>query len=64
MTKRSSNFRQIDVTRALKAALAAGLTVAEYEVTLDGDICVKVGEEKAVSTAPLDEWRATKCGST
>jgi hypothetical protein len=43
MTRRSSTFRQIDITRAIKATVAAGLQVTKVEVGQDGRIIVVPG---------------------
>lgn len=56
---RSSIFRQADVTRALRAATAAGLCVAGYEIDpATGKILVNTGAptEKDVGAADLDKW--------
>lgn len=41
-------FRQIDVTRAAKGALAAGLPVGRMEIDTDGKIIIVIGEPGAV----------------
>jgi hypothetical protein len=61
-----STFKQNDITRALKAALAAGIDVAGVEIDRDGKIRVIVGkpqlsQDDAAANA-YDEWRQT-CGS-
>lgn len=40
MTNRPATFRQSDVTRAAKGALAAGLPVARMEIDREGKIVV------------------------
>jgi hypothetical protein len=40
MSPRPSKFRQSDVTRALKAARAAGLEVAKFEISSEGSIVI------------------------
>jgi hypothetical protein len=57
LTRRPSNFRQNDVTRAWKGALEEGIEIARVEVGKDGTIVVVsdkptdvVGNEKAAST--------------
>jgi hypothetical protein len=42
-----SPFKQIDVTRALKGAKAAGVDVAKVEIDKDGRIVVIIGEPDA-----------------
>jgi hypothetical protein len=45
--RRGSSFKQIDVTRALKGAQAAGMDVAKVEIDKDGRIVVIIGEPDA-----------------
>jgi hypothetical protein len=51
-----STFRQRDVTRALRAVVAAGLHVVGVKVSAQGDIEVVTGDEKAHDLTPLDRW--------
>lgn len=55
---RPAPFRQVDVTRALKSAKAAGLPVREYGIDANGKITVKIGEPDQTSAAPSpdNEW--------
>ena len=46
MTRRPASFRQRNLTRAVKAVIAAGLHVAGVKVSAQGDIEVVTGEEK------------------
>lgn len=46
-------FRQSDVTRAVKAALAAGVRIERIEIDKDGKIVVVVGE--ADKNAPVEQ---------
>ena len=45
MTRRPASFRQRDLTRAVKAVIAAGLHVAGVKVSARGDIEVVTGDE-------------------
>ena len=58
MTRPPSAFRQSDLTKAVKAVIAAGLHVAGVKVNAQGDIEVVTGEEKTQgpSTAGENEW--------
>ena len=40
MTNRPATFKQVDVTRAVKGAVAAGLAVARVEVDRTGKIVI------------------------
>ena len=42
-----STFRQGDVTKALKAAIAAGLHVVGFRINPQGEIQVEIGESQA-----------------
>jgi hypothetical protein len=61
---RPAAFRQIDVTRALRAASAAGLEVSGYEIDrATGNIVVRTGRPTAPTgeqqaRTELDEWIA------
>jgi hypothetical protein len=55
-------FQQADVTRALRAAKAAGLEVSGYEIEpATGKILVRIGtpDPKSKASADLDRWLAT-----
>jgi hypothetical protein len=58
MTRRPSAFRQRDLTRAVKAVIAAGLHVAGAKVSAQGDIEVVTGDERAQdsSSREVNEW--------
>jgi hypothetical protein len=54
-------FRQSDLTRAFKAARAAGVEVARYEIAKDGRIIVvPVGAENVSNRADneVEKWLA------
>jgi hypothetical protein len=54
-----SKFRQSELTRALKAALAAGLEVAAVEIDPSGKIVIMTGAKELASSAnALDKWMA------
>jgi hypothetical protein len=56
MSRVPSGFRQQDVTRALKAAVAAGLHVAGFKIDpQSGKIEVVTGKPAEVSATPADE---------
>ena len=53
MANRPATFKQSDVTRAAKGALAAGLPVARIEIDRDGKIVVVVDNG---ATNPVNDW--------
>jgi hypothetical protein len=58
MARAPSTFRQQDVTRAVKAVVAAGLHVAVVKVSAQGDIEVVTGQERVHDSPPQggNEW--------
>ncbi len=44
MARGACTFKQQDVTRALRAAVAAGIEVQRYEIDKDGKIVVVTGK--------------------
>jgi hypothetical protein len=58
MSRRPCVFRQRDVTKAVKAVVAAGVAVAKVEVDKDGKIVVVVGEpsQNPLSSTGGNEW--------
>jgi hypothetical protein len=65
-----AKFRQVDVTRALKAARAAGITVARYEIDVDGRIAIfsdvvhRTADAVAPAASAYDQWKAKHNGTT
>ncbi|MCX2698356.1 hypothetical protein [Ochrobactrum chromiisoli] len=57
--KRPVPFKQADVTRAIKGAIAAGMKVARAEIDQTGKIIVFSPSEDALKpTNELDKWLA------
>jgi hypothetical protein len=59
MARAPSTFKQQDLTRALKAARAAGVSIARFEIE-NGKIVIVTGkpavtEDNATNTNPWDE---------
>jgi hypothetical protein len=53
----SRTFKKADVTRAVKAVLAAGIEAARVEIGTDGRIVVEIRPENASEPcADLDQW--------
>jgi hypothetical protein len=64
-----AKFRQVDVTRALRAAKAAGLAISRCEIDAEGKIVLVSDVPHIASTvAPgrlaLDRWKAEQNGTT
>jgi|HubBroStandDraft_6_1064221.scaffolds.fasta_scaffold1170189_2 hypothetical protein len=56
MARRPSNFKQRDVTRALRGAMAAGIEVGRFEIGGDGKIVViPAGETPSAPVTDLDQ---------
>lgn len=66
MPRSPARFTQADVTRAVKAAVASGLTVGRIEIDHEGRIIIeaKDGKTAAPIAAPasLAEWRERRRG--
>jgi hypothetical protein len=59
MSRRPSTFRQQDITKALKAAVAAGLHVAGYKINAKGKIEVVIEKSPAQDSSDrreVNEW--------
>lgn len=55
MTSRVARFKQADLTRALRAAVAAGMKPSGYRIDASGDIVVMLGNE---AIAPANSFDA------
>jgi hypothetical protein len=59
MPRRPCRSSQRDLTRAIRAARAAGVEVSRAEVDAAGKISIVVGKPEAIGSAaqnPLDDW--------
>jgi hypothetical protein len=55
MTRASAPFRQADVTRAIKGAVAAGVDISRIEIDAAGKIVIVPGKPTEVPATPVDE---------
>jgi len=62
MSRRPASFRQRDLTRAVKAVLAAGLHVAGIKVSAQGNIEVVTGKSAVQDSALQDNEVETWLG--
>jgi hypothetical protein len=59
--RRQATFRQVDVTRAARAAAtAAGLRVASIKIGRDGGIEILTAEAAPVEIDAFGEWKAKR----
>jgi hypothetical protein len=56
MARRPSTFRQQDVTRALKASVAAGVRVSRVEIDKQGKITVVAATQPDDGPGEQNEW--------
>ena len=56
MTVRAARFKQADATRALRAAVAAGLKPSGYRIDPTGTIVVMFGEGTPAKAANCNPW--------
>jgi hypothetical protein len=56
MSRGPQAFKQRDITRAMKAAKAAGFTTFRVEVTKDGRLVVVVAETDKPTTVEINSW--------
>jgi hypothetical protein len=57
-------FKQRDVTRALRAATAAGFVVHRFEIDREGKIVVVTEKREYIADASTNEWDAAPAGGT
>ena len=59
MARGPNNFKQRDVSRALRAAMSAGIEVERFEIDQAGRIVV-FAEKSAAPAKPANEWDSIK----
>jgi hypothetical protein len=60
MSRRAASFKQHDLTRALRAARAAGLVVAGYEIDpRTGKIVVKTADAAVSAIDEFAKWKSS-----
>jgi hypothetical protein len=64
MSRGPRTFQQADVTRAVKAVVAAGVQVGRVEVDKDGKIVVVASEGLKSAASTLDHWMAKHADQT
>jgi hypothetical protein len=56
-------FKQSDITRAVKGAVAAGVSVRQIEIDLTGKIVIMTNSGEPVAPSnELDKWMASHAG--
>jgi len=55
MSARKATFKQADASRALRAAVAAGLRPKGYTIGIDGSITVSLGETDSAASNSFDQ---------
>ena len=60
MSRGAQTFKQGDVTKALKGAVAAGLDVKRVEIDRDGKIVVVAGQPEPALSPDGNEWDTVK----
>ena len=56
MANRTASFRQSDLSRALKAAVSAGVEVGRIEIDPSGKIVIVSARQDAQPKNDLDKW--------
>ena len=57
---RRATFTQAEITRAISAALAAGMAVTRCEIGSDGSIVLCSMPDPEKSKSPYDAWQETR----
>lgn len=66
--RRATSFKQVDVTRATKGVIAAGMSVSRVEIDRDGRIVVMTSDaasdagNSGSADAVLDAWVRSQSG--
>ena len=69
MSPRPAKFRQVDVTRALRAAKASGLTISRVEIDAEGKIVIVsdvayMATTVAPAISAYKRWKAKHDGAS
>jgi hypothetical protein len=64
MGRAPSTFKKSDITRAVKAIAAAGLSVVGVKISPQGEIEVVTGDRPKQDSSALDNWMAKHARST
>ena len=56
MARGPATFKQADVTRALRGAVAAGVEVQRIEIDKTGKIVVVTGKPERVPVSNINDW--------